>query len=441
MTAERLGLFGGTFAPPHRGHVHLLEAFLDAVHPDRTLVMPTGIPPHKLKAAGDTPEARLAMCRAAFGSMPGVEVSDYEIRKDGPSYTVETLRHLEAPGREIYLLCGSDMFLTLPKWYRAEEIFARAVLVGLAREEGREDDMKRTAEDYRKRLGARVILLDAEPLAVSSTEVREAVRTHGDLAKVLPDGVAEIVRTMGLYGWEEKSADNGTQDMNTNNTRKTEKRTLDEAALCELSERVKPYLTPKRYAHTKSVEKEAAALGAIYLPDEIPRLRASALLHDITKKEDTEKQLQICGEFGIITEKTDLLSPAVFHAKTGAAVAARDFADFTDGEILSGIRWHTTGRAGMTLFECIVYLADYIEETRTFDDCTALRREFYDRIGAGEDPHAVLVDVMIRSFDYTIAQLIEAGQPVAAESVAARNDFLVKKHHGQTVSDTAKGLS
>jgi HD superfamily phosphohydrolase YqeK len=95
----------------------------------------------------------------------------------------------------------------------------------------------------------------------------------------------------------------------------------------------------------------------------------------------------------------------------------------------------------MTLFECIVYLADYIEETRTFDDCTALRHEFYDRIGAGEDPRAVLVDVMIRSFDYPIAQLIEAGQPVAAESVAARNDFLVKKHDGQTVSDTAKGLS
>jgi HD superfamily phosphohydrolase YqeK len=95
----------------------------------------------------------------------------------------------------------------------------------------------------------------------------------------------------------------------------------------------------------------------------------------------------------------------------------------------------------MTRFECLVYLADYIEETRTFDDCTALRREFYDRIGAGEDPEIVLTDVMIRSFDFTIAQLIEAGQPVAAESVAARNEFLIKRHDGQAVSLPAKGLS
>ena len=216
---------------------------------------------------------------------------------------------------------------------------------------------------------------------------------------------------------------------------------LDDAALGELAERVKPYLTPKRFAHTKAVEREAAAIGALYLPDRIPSLRAAALLPDITKKEDTEKQLQICAEFGIMTEKTDLLSPAVFHAKTGAAVAARDFAPFTDGEILAGIRWHTTGRAGMTLFECVVYLADYIEETRTFDDCVALRHEFYGRIGAGEDPGRVLTDVMIRSFDYTIAQLIEAGQPVAAESVAARNDFLIRKHDGEAVFQTAKGLS
>lgn len=85
----------------------------------------------------------------------------------------------------------------------------------------------------------------------------------------------------------------------------------------------------------------------------------------------------------------------------------------------------------MTLFECLVYLADYIEETRTFDDCVALRNEFYTRIGAGEDREEVLVDVMIRSFDFTIAQLLEAGQPVAAESVAARNGFLIRKARRQ----------
>ena len=102
---EKIGLYGGTFGPPHLGHVYAAKTFLREVAPDRLLIMPAGIPPHKEKAAGDTPELRLAMCRAAFGDLPHTEISDYEIRKPGKSYTVETLEHLAAPGREITMLC------------------------------------------------------------------------------------------------------------------------------------------------------------------------------------------------------------------------------------------------------------------------------------------------------------------------------------------------
>ena len=205
------------------------------------------------------------------------------------------------------------------------------------------------------------------------------------------------------------------------------KRILDEAALCELAEAVRPYLTEKRYAHTRAVEKEAAALGEIYLPDRTASLRAAALLHDITKKETLEKQLQLCREFGIMTEEADLLSPSVFHARTAAAVAQRDFPDFVDGEILAGIRWHTTGHADMTVFESLVYLADYIEETRTFDDCVRLRADFYARLRRGEDPDGALTETMIESFDLTLEGLMRDGCPIAADTVAARNGFIVKK--------------
>ncbi|MBE6725170.1 MAG: HD domain-containing protein [Ruminococcaceae bacterium] len=206
------------------------------------------------------------------------------------------------------------------------------------------------------------------------------------------------------------------------------KRTLDEEALRQLAEDVRPYLTEKRYAHTLAVEKEAARLGELYLPDRIASLRASALLHDITKKESVEKQLQLCREFGIMTDEADLLSPSVFHAKTAAAVAGRDFASYVDDEILGGIRWHTTGRAGMTVFESLVYLADYIEETRTFDDCVRLRRDFRGRLRDGADPDEALTDTMIESFDLTIEGLIRDGAPIAADSVAARNWFILRKH-------------
>ena len=216
-------------------------------------------------------------------------------------------------------------------------------------------------------------------------------------------------------------------------------KTLTEKELGELAELVRPRLTEKRYAHTRAVEREAVRLGEIYLPEKIPSLRASALLHDITKKEDPEKQLQICAEFGIIPEETDRLSPSVFHAITGAAVAGRDFPGYVDAEILSGIRWHTTGRAGMTLFESIVYLADYIEETRTFDDCIRLRRDFYGRLGKGEDPCAVLCDIMIESFDLTIGGLLRDGAPIAGDTVAARNDFILKRHLRRTERNAETG--
>ena len=189
---------------------------------------------------------------------------------------------------------------------------------------------------------------------------------------------------------------------------------------------VRPYLTEKRYAHTLAVEKEAAALAQIYLPEKEEKLRIAALLHDITKKESTEKQLQMCAEFGIMVDEDAILAPKTFHAKTAAALAARDFAAYTDEEICRGIRYHTTGRADMTVFEAIVYLADYIEQTRTFADCVTLRQYFYSRIAkegtANRD--IILRDTMILSFDMTIRNLMEEGGLIDHDTIAARNRYV-----------------
>ena len=204
-----------------------------------------------------------------------------------------------------------------------------------------------------------------------------------------------------------------------------ERAVLSEEKLAFLREAVRPYLKPKRYLHTLAVEREAAYIGSLYLPDEIDALRAAALLHDITKRDELEKQLQYCSEFGIIYNIADLGSPKLFHAKTAAALAARDFPDYTDEVVLSGVRWHTTGRAGMTLFESIVYLADYIEDTRTFPDCIFLRRYFYGGIA---DPSVDRTDhlnrTMVLSFDLTIGALLREGMPVDPDTVAARNGFI-----------------
>jgi len=204
---------------------------------------------------------------------------------------------------------------------------------------------------------------------------------------------------------------------------------ITEEMLSALRKEIVPYLAPKRYLHTLAVEEEAAALGGIYLPEEVNSLRAAALLHDITKRADTETQLQYCRDFGIAVSEEDLRSPKVFHAKTAAGLVKKDFPAYADEQILNGIRWHTTGHRGMTVFEAIVYLADYIEATRTFPDCVALRQYFYDGLAEAQtmaEKEAVFIRTMVLSFDMTIRNLIEENAPIDSDTIAARNAYIYR---------------
>lgn len=199
---EKIGLYGGTFGPPHLGHVYAAKTFLREVALDRLIIMPAGIPPHKEKAAGDTPESRLAMCRAAFGNLPKTEISDYEIRKTGKSYTVETLEYLAKKGREITLLCGTDMFITLDRWHRSRDVFDLCTIACLPRENGTDMAIRETAERYRDIYHAKIMLLTGEPLVLSSSDIREKLRAGMDMTPYLPPEVAAICRCEKLYGIE-----------------------------------------------------------------------------------------------------------------------------------------------------------------------------------------------------------------------------------------------
>lgn len=202
---------------------------------------------------------------------------------------------------------------------------------------------------------------------------------------------------------------------------------ITEEMLASLRVRVAEFMTEKRYRHTLGVERECEKLGKLLLPDKINKLRAAALLHDITKVLSLEKQLQYCENFGIIHRNSDLLSPKIFHAKTASELVKRDYPEFADEEVVSGIRWHTTGHCDMTLFEAIVYLADYIEDTRTFEDCVKLRRFFYDGIAASKDQRDIIkvfYRTMILSFDMTISGLISENAPIDTDTVGARNYYI-----------------
>lgn len=202
-----------------------------------------------------------------------------------------------------------------------------------------------------------------------------------------------------------------------------------ESALASLRERIKDYIGGKRLSHTYGVEREIAKLAAIYDPDEEFDLRAAALLHDITKPLSLDEQIRLCDSYGISYTSGDRLMPKTFHAQTACETVRRRFPEFFNETVYSAILYHTTGKADMSIGEKLLYLADYIEDTRTFPDCVELREYFWNRIPTAKDDaarNAVLRDTLIISFDMTIKGLIGDGTPIHRDTVEARN-FLIEE--------------
>ena len=199
------------------------------------------------------------------------------------------------------------------------------------------------------------------------------------------------------------------------------KRTLD-----ALRTKIGSYMSGKRLLHTLAVEAEIEKLAAVYAPEMEYVLHAAALLHDITKELPITKQLQLCDEFGIIYTEEEICTPKIFHSRTAPAVIKRDFPGFATQEIMSAVRWHTTGHANMTLSEQLLFLADYIEDTRTFPSCVELREFFWSGLESAGDKMAHLNDTMILALDMTVRELCEDKQPIHLDTVAARNSFIMK---------------
>jgi nicotinate-nucleotide adenylyltransferase len=197
----RVGIYGGAFAPIHIGHVEAAKAFMEQMWLDVLFVIPTGTSPHKQISGGASDADRLEMCRRAFAGVEGVIVSDIEIRRQGKSYTVDTLRELTAEDRRLFLLCGTDMILTLDTWKEPDEIFRLAYPVYIRRESDEELDEKLVAKvtEYRNKYGKNVVRLKSPAIEISSSQVREMIRRGEDIASVVPRSVAEYIGDKGLY--------------------------------------------------------------------------------------------------------------------------------------------------------------------------------------------------------------------------------------------------
>jgi nicotinate-nucleotide adenylyltransferase len=196
---KRIGIYGGTFSPPHLGHYQALSAFVAEERLDEILVIPTNIPPHKATDGETSAEARLAMCRLAFADLP-VTVSDREIRRGGTSYTALTLNELKKDDVTLIFLCGTDMFMSMDTWYRHEEIFALAEIVYATREEDghMQAALGEKAAHYKEKYGATVRPLTSAVVEISSTELRKAIEAGEDTPFLSPQ-VKEYIRKWRLY--------------------------------------------------------------------------------------------------------------------------------------------------------------------------------------------------------------------------------------------------
>ncbi len=195
----------------------------------------------------------------------------------------------------------------------------------------------------------------------------------------------------------------------------------------KIKEDLKKYIAKKRYNHTLAVEEECAVLAKIFSLDEInkQKLLTAALLHDITKELEMDEHIALCKKFGIIIQEEYIRKPILFHAKTGAAFALALYPDKVDDIVFNCIIRHTTGSVNMTLCEKLLYLADYIEPTRQFEDCVKLRKIFYDKIYNCSDKHTWLDETLVKSFDMTILDLINNGDIISSDTVLSRNYLIM----------------
>ena len=215
---------------------------------------------------------------------------------------------------------------------------------------------------------------------------------------------------------------------------------FNESIIEAVAKEIPQFISGKRLAHTYAVERECRVLGALFSAhpslmsaEDVYKLRVAALLHDITKEKSVDEHSAIAAQYRIPLTDMERAAPKVLHSKT-APMLARETINaklgccVVDDAVCDAIRTHTTGAPVMSLIGKLLYLADYIEDTRTFEDCVVLRRSFYDTIDTcKDDPDALrchLDNILLLSFDMTIRDLLENRAPIDANTTAARNALI-----------------
>ena len=393
----KIGFFGGSFNPPHIGHILAAQELIRCLELDKLYLVPAAVPPHK-QLAPDSPDAqaRMRLVELALEGCDKIELCDLELRRGGTSYTAHTLEQMHAmhPEDEIFLVMGSDMFLSLHTWYQPETIIGLATIV-LMRRSAADAQQLRALEDQKilleQQYGAKIICVDNHFVDLSSTRVRRMLAFGCAETYLAPAVHAEILRQK-YYG----------AGVNMKNL-----------PMEELTQKVVSLLKPARVPHVLGCCDTSVELAKRWGADETDAARAG-ILHDITKALNDEEQLLLCDKYDIIISGFERENPKLLHAKTGATIAREIFGE--NDAVYDAIWWHTTGKEDMNLLEKIIYLADYMEPNRKFDGVQTLRDQVAEDIDLA----------LFTALDLSVRVLEEKGALVDYNSRTAR-DFMKRQ--------------
>lgn len=325
----KIGILGGTFNPIHNGHIKIAQLAKSEYHLDKVIFLTSGNPPHKRNDKILDASIRHIMVKNAISGMDGFFADDYEVKREDFSYTLYTLMHYKEcyPEDELYFIIGGDSLRDFHLWYKPEEILKLCTILAYNRG-GCE-----FSGDFAKEI-------HGELLDISSTKIRDMVKEGENISKFVPAVVADFIDRYQLYAPRED--------------------------FCTI---LKGLLKEERYIHSLGVRDMAVTLAEIYGAD-VKKAEIAGLLHDNAKNLDEQKKR--CIELAAEVDGVEWENPALLHAKLGAETA-KCFFGICDKEIIEAIKWHTVGKENMSLLEKIVFVADLVEENRTYPDAAPLR--------------------------------------------------------------------
>ena len=373
----RIGIYGGSFNPVHNGHIHFAQTALRDFSLDRLYLVPSKKSPHRSIAEYAPDEDRLEMLRLACKTDERLFVSDYEIKSDRVSYTIYTVEHFrtEFPEAELFLMVGSDMLMCFDTWHRFEEILAQVTLCVVSRESGDLPALRAKAEELSK--FGKILVSEADPTVISSTEIRKKIAKNKDFACYLDENVVQYIRSKGLYSVRGE----GKLHYDADDKKKY----------------LKANLSVKRYTHSLNVADECRKLAEKYGEDP-EKAYFAGLLHDICKEMPDDQQRALVQESGYTVCREELETRSLLHGIAGAYFIKKEFG-IEDIDILNSIRFHTVGRAGMSRLEEIVYIGDLISAERDYKDVDKMRKLAYTDLNAA----------MLEAFAFSMKSVIKKG--------------------------------